>query len=357
MNQECYNVSINLGTYCNFKCTYCFESLSTLKKNVINDDVINHSIELIDKLLQHYKVNIEFWGGEPFLYMNVIQKFFTYYTNHYNENISFFIYTNGLLVTNYKDYLLSIDNRLKNKIDFQISYDFLDNDNNKRIPKGMTIEQSNILIMKSIHFLDNNDFNFDIKTTGTLYDIENNIFNQYVNFHKLNQTLKKNITLLYTPDSMNTKYPNEQKINTQFVKLIRYFLKNKLTKTNFQWFDSDVRANCHGGDHSFIIDTNGDVLYCHGCLYINNCVYTNIFNDNCLYDIEHNYLIMNNKFEPNEQCMKCDSLLCFRCNAMVSKGNVNEWDNSNNENVCLLYKLISKYIRTFRDIRGVVKWE
>jgi hypothetical protein len=58
-------------------------------------------------------------------------------------------------------------------------------------------------------------------------------------------------------------------MNNQFIKLIQYFIDNKKDNhgyTGFVWFDTADRADCHGGDDSFIVDLDGRVTYCHGCL-------------------------------------------------------------------------------------------
>src|SRR5574344_2085106 len=289
-NMNNMGVSINLGRACNFRCKYCFEVKdgSVDLNNIVDDKVIDRTIELLHKMQPHYDIlHIEFWGGEPLMYFDTVYKLYKEFCEY--DNVEFFMYTNGSLVEKYKDQLLEMKNKINRRLQVQVSYDFHDEKTNQRIQLNKCF--------------DDNDFNFGIKSTCTINDLENNIFNQYVAYDKLNQSLKHKVVFACTPDTLNNGNIDYDKMNTQFIKLINYFIKNKQgQKTGFVWFDSKDKANCHGGDNSFIIDTDGRITYCHGCLYGKDMYYTNVFDDNCLYEVEHNYLVENDMFSANNQC-------------------------------------------------------
>src|SRR5574344_414623 len=298
-NMNNMGVSINLGRACNFRCKYCFEVKdgSVDLNNIVDDKVIDRTIELLHKMQPHYDIlHIEFWGGEPLMYFDTVYKLYKEFCEY--DNVEFFMYTNGSLVEKYKDQLLEMKNKINRRLQVQVSYDFHDEKTNQRIQLNKCF--------------DDNDFNFGIKSTCTINDLENNIFNQYVAYDKLNQSLKHKVVFACTPDTLNNGNIDYDKMNTQFIKLINYFIKNKQgQKTGFVWFDSKDKANCHGGD---------------------------------------NYLVENDMFSANNQCLVCDSVFCYRCNAINSCGDKDKWDSSNQDAVCKLYKKISNYILAYNKL-------
>ena len=345
------SVSINLGTACNFRCKYCFEvkNGAVESNNVISTKVLTRTIELIHLLQQtNDAVRIEFWGGEPFLHFKQIHFIVNEFAEY--ENVEFFAYTNGSLTEQYKKELLDIYEKVGQRFLIQVSYDYHNEENNQRVQLGKTVKETDKQVIDTIKFLDTHNFNYGTKSTCTLYDLENNIYNQYVNYFNLNKELKHPVKFSCTPDTLNNGKINEKKLDGQFIKLLKFFVDNQLDITGFTWFDEPGKADCHGGENSFIVDIDGRITYCHGCLYGNDMYYTNVFEDNCLYKMEHNILVQNNKFVKNEQCQNCSSVFCYRCNSINSKGTEEHWDDSNNEMVCKLYKKISNYIMAYRKL-------
>jgi hypothetical protein len=208
------------------------------------------------------------------------------------------------------------------------------------------------MVRNAIKFFDQNNFKFGTKTTCTMKDLEENLFNMYMNYEKLNTELVHKVAFVCTPDTLGVGNVNYDKMHEQFIKLIRYFVKHKkFGQTGFLWFDQNANMDCTGGLGSFQIDIDGRVTYCHGCLYMNDKMfYTNIFEDNFLHKVDMNYLVQNNKFQKPEQCQKCNSRFCFRCNAINSKGNPDNWDCPNSVEVCKLYRKISDYIEAYERL-------
>ena len=343
-------VSINMGSACNFRCKYCFEvkNGAVEKNESIPEKVFNRILDVLHELADINDLRIEFWGGEPTVYFKDIKRIISEFYD--NENVNFFMYTNGSLVQSFKDDLLEIKSHVNDRLQIQVSYDYQNIENNQRLQLNHSIEETDKMVREAIKWLDKNNFHFGTKSTCTMKDLEEHLFEQYLNYEDLNRELKHKIPFALTPDTLNVGDIDYDKMNCQFVKLIRYFLKNKeYGQTGFLWFDQpNSNADCSGGHNSFQIDTNGDVSYCHGCLYgKKDLVYTNIFEDNFLHKVDCNYLVANNMFKKNEQCSKCESLFCFRCNAINSQGKKENWNKSNNPKVCKLYNKISDYIRAY----------
>lgn len=343
------SVSINMGSGCNFRCKYCFE---------VKNGAVNHpksltaktkkrTIEVLHLLQELHDLRIEFWGGEPSVYFKDIKEIIDEFTPY--ENVSFFMYTNGSLVSQYADELLEIHKNVGHRFEVQVSYDYQNLSNNQRLQLNKTVEETDEMVRDAIKFFDRNGFKFGTKTTCTMKDLEENIYDMYLNYEQLNSELKHKVPFVCTPDTLGSGSIDYEKMHEQFVKLIRYFLKNKKFKqTGFLWFDQNGNKDCMGGANSFQIDIDGRVTYCHGCLYMNDKMfYTNIFEDNFLHKIDHNYLVANSKFTKPEQCLNCNSQFCFRCNAINSKGNPDNWDKPNSPEVCKLYRKISEYIEAY----------
>jgi uncharacterized protein len=77
---------------CNYECPYCYEQNHT-KNEVISDDVINGVFRLVDKCWQrdHFKsFELAWYGGEPTLCLDVIEKVSSYLKSYCNKrNIKF----------------------------------------------------------------------------------------------------------------------------------------------------------------------------------------------------------------------------------------------------------------------------
>ncbi len=344
------SVSINMGSSCNFRCKYCFEVKNGAVElnNKLDTKVKTRLIEVLHLLAEMHDLRIEFWGGEPTVYFKDIKEIIDEFAD--NEYVSYFLYTNGSLVESFYDELLEIQSKVGDRFEVQVSYDYHDLENNQRLHLNKSVEETDKMVKDAIRFFDEHNFHFGTKSTCTMKDLEENIYTQYVNYDKFNETLKHKVAFVCTPDTLNAGDVDYDKMHQQFMKLIKYFIAhNKGEQTGFLWFDQEANKDCYGGANSFQVDIDGRVTYCHGCLYMNSDMfYTTIFEDNFLHKIDHNYLVQNNKFEKNEQCKQCNSVFCFRCNAINSCGDKEKWNSSNKPEVCKLYNKISHYIKAYQ---------
>ncbi len=352
-------IDLNLGTGCNFRCKYCFEQGCYTDK-AISRDVVDRFVYLVDEMTAvDTNVSICFWGGEPMMYMDTIN----YVMDKLGRNplVSFFLYTNGWFIKQHEKTLDDFISTCGKRFTLQISHDFMPGDMNKRVMLNKSSDEVTHRVLDALRWCDEREMNFSAKSTLMIDDLEHNLFTQYMTFNDFRKTLKHHDTffLAITPDTDNTRAADEQALGEQLKKLLVYFANNKMKKTYFHWFDDAHRAVCAGGATTFIVDVDGTVYPCHRCLYgwgenhdRANTGYTSVFDDNVLYKIEHNVIARNHLSRENEQCAACDTLVCFRCNATNCKGDLMNWNKSNPDVQCNMYKFISKYIAAYQKMRS-----
>ena len=88
-------IFIMLGFACNFNCKYCLQY-----KNKTHEVITSFNEEIIDFIRYQASINehirINFYGGEPLLYIDTIRKIVS--SLHNIENIHFSLITNGSLL-------------------------------------------------------------------------------------------------------------------------------------------------------------------------------------------------------------------------------------------------------------------
>jgi len=92
------NVTITLTQSCNLDCSYCYENHKSEKRMSYETAIriINDEFENCDK---YDAVEIDFFGGEPFIEFNLIQRVVDYVCRqNYSKPYTFFASTNGTLV-------------------------------------------------------------------------------------------------------------------------------------------------------------------------------------------------------------------------------------------------------------------
>ena len=88
-------IFVMLGFACNFRCKYCLQHENKImKKEDYNPDIIEFIKQVASK--QEEDVKVHFFGGEPFLYFDIIKDFVEQLKGY---NVRFSTITNGSLIT------------------------------------------------------------------------------------------------------------------------------------------------------------------------------------------------------------------------------------------------------------------
>jgi len=110
---------ISIGKTCNYNCSYCLqESISDKNDININAKELDVFIENILKLDLTNLFRVELWGGEPFIYWDIIKKIISSPID--SEKITWYICTNGSLIN--FDHIDFLD-KIKGYIEIGISHD------------------------------------------------------------------------------------------------------------------------------------------------------------------------------------------------------------------------------------------
>lgn len=118
-------LSIALSEACNLNCTYC--NVDKQSKLSIDPNKFLDTFKQVRERSPDERIQVDFYGGEPLIYYNKIQ----YIIEHLqDDNIQFFMPTNGLLLT--ADRLAYLN---KHKVKISLSYDGLWQDRNR--PRGL----------------------------------------------------------------------------------------------------------------------------------------------------------------------------------------------------------------------------
>lgn len=111
---------LNISHTCNFSCEYCFAKGGKYHgpDAIMTFDIAKRAIDfLIENSGYHRNLDIDFFGGEPLMNWDVVEKTVDYCKSiekEYNKKFNFTLTTNGLLLDDYKiDYL---NNNMKNVV-------------------------------------------------------------------------------------------------------------------------------------------------------------------------------------------------------------------------------------------------
>lgn len=368
MQNKRFGLDINATYKCNFRCGYCYEQCGE-KHSKFDKNLIPDVLKLITNISnnRHFSENnsgiqLNFWGGEPTLNMPLIETIIEH--TQYNREISYFIYTNGSniesIIDLYKKYNLN-----KTSFGLQISYDgqFLQ-DKYRRSAKD---SPTSSLVMSSILRAIEEKLPFSVKSTIAYTEFEY-LFPTFIEFVMLNEVSKDklNMPLIYSPsiDTFNTASSEEYEkyistLTDSINKIYQYHESHFANQRSiFSWLNPQ-RAVCAAGSNLLALDTNGDILTCHGCFYLedrNAHVISNIRNLDVVEKLAkwsqyHKQFV---QVMPL-QCLNCETTICIKCNAHVynqSKltGYVSKWTDYTQSAPCFFFKHIGNILKFRRGV-------
>lgn len=352
-----YSIEVTLTDECNFKCLYCFEGNNCLKNTTLNcvEDIFK-SIDIMlmdDWFMDTFSgIRIGFWGGEPTLRPNIIRLFAERFKK--NDLIKFHIYTNGYNINE----LMDIFKGCKDKINIQVSYDGKRINDIKRVLRSN--KETTARVRNNIYKLCENGFIVSLKSTVT-HDTLEYMVDSWEDIQQINNDLGDNIKYNITIDYINPVDIDLDVVRKSFISVAKkelLFYKNKGYHL-LTWFSSNRPVICDFFKHGMAINTNGDMLYCHGCGYstsIDDFCFGNISDGDFLEKIKYNHGFFN---APEiKECRECISVNCVTCNVIKydnseKEGFFEKWyDLPCQKSQCDIFREFSKVSISLKDIIG-----
>lgn len=380
MNQlePMFSLDLTATNACNFNCNYCFEHLDS-HETVYLDTNYNLLFRRIDEVLnsnffnKHYKIlGLNFWGGEPTLNPTFIETVFNKYKS--NNRVRFMLYTNGLKFSK----VFALANTVKNdyvgghpKFVVQVSYDGTPVHDIYRTKKDGSLTSS--VVRNNIIKLDEADIPYSVKATITpdAFKYLHLCYDDIIDFYEIGRMDKwKNNAYFPTVDYYHIdKYTDDDFL--RFLKeleetLIKISVRDiefykKYNRFFFSWFNPG-KAICSAGKDLLVIDVDGKVYKCHGCLYEENKhehLVTSIEDDDFVNKLEESYLFHSSLMNVlPTRCQNCTVPYCLKCNSVkYSKSKKQDYghrwtDYDIEKRLCNVFKLNQKIVLAMKKIIG-----
>jgi radical SAM protein with 4Fe4S-binding SPASM domain len=352
-----YGFEITTTEACNFNCRYCFERDHKPNEKTLTADVL---IPKIKQLLesdwfkdQYCGIKLILWGGEPTLNMGLCTALMNEFSE--DERVCFFIYTNGS--TAYE--MLPAYKQLKDKpfikkepkkLTVQISYDGNPlHDQNRVFRNG---DPTSDTVYEAIALLHRMGIDYGLKATMAWDDFKH-LPETWTDFKILHDQFGPKIKYALTVDYYNVQFSQyREEVEEALMKTAQKEIK---FHQEYDYFLSNIFRNsqaiCATGRSMAVINTNGDILNCHGSIYSKyskDLTYASIFDEDFINSIERaNELYKDNHIEP-EVCQQCHATSCLRCNVKKyeeskKETHLEKWfDYPAQTDLCEYYRLVGK---------------
>lgn len=310
-------INIMMGSKCNFNCRHCIQTdaMNFENPNNIHEQVfvyIEHLVNIRPSFKQ--KLSLMFWGGEPLLYMGVIDQF----VQRLGDKVQYGVVTNGSLLTN-----KLVDYFNANKFNVVLSNDgvntnhvrpfnMLDNDNfirlfnkldNRAIDACITAyNQDYYVLWDYIESKLGKDIWINHEMLECTWDMPEDLYN--FDFDAYKKTMQR-IVADARKAVVNRKANRPLMLLEQMVKRIAKIVEKK-----------EIGLRCSQMQSMISIDLAGNVYACH-----NGCGLLGTVNDE--FEKLYTNFSLHFRKKDNSDCNACPYLaICgYGClNSMPSKG-------------------------------------
>lgn len=315
LNTITNSIFIILGEKCNLHCKYCIQN--KYKEN--NDGIIDSNIYDFIKnisLNQKEKINIVFYGGEPFLYFDNIKEIVK---NTLLYNVCYKIITNGILITNEiinfaNKYNITIAISWDGKNTKQTRYiDVFENENFKnQIFKINNLTINSVLSAKNyplemcetiqdlaneyIKINNKGNFNFHFEEL-----VDNNIQDQSLINFDYNRIKNEIQIITENCKDLIIYYLNHYKYNFNTINFVKFIFIKRYLDLIKKYNDKLFQEPCETGISDLAIDIKGNLYFCQD----SNNILGNI-NNLSLKDYKIKYCNLNKtKIIYNTFCKNC----------------------------------------------------
>lgn len=319
LKNNVHNIFLMLGFNCNFNCRYCLQAPNVEKTSLptqINEDIYEF-VKNIAKNQFPQKLNIQFYGGEPFCYFDKIQEI---HNNLKNEkNITFSFISNGSLIT--EDMVNWLND---NKIFGAISWDGTSTKQTRRVDV-FSSKQKNTLFK-----LDHLGISAVLSSYTSPKQLINDfqaLSNEYYEKHQYH--LNFNIDEIFDTGLADRTLLDcdYEKIKNESRELIKEYLKIKTNKSEiteecyqktkyalfayydrFYWAikqyldnpDYTIMPWCGNGFEVLNLDLEGNLYSCHNCTDKLGTIYSRMSNY-----VENFIRTSSLESRINNKCKKC----------------------------------------------------
>lgn len=257
-----FHLHVNPTVDCNFRCWYCYEN--HVKGSKMSNDTCEAVKRLIDNIIsQHVNLKLfqlSFFGGEPFLFFNVIARPLIEYANnvcmHNAIELQVNFTTNGYLLSNNMIKLFENMN-----VNFQITLDGAKEQHDKtRFMKNG--HGSFDRIVRNIKFLaDGGHFvilriNYTIANIASISDIINS-------FDDVKNENRKNIQFDFQRVWQDAGMADDENaINETIIKYISFVRRKGFVAINSRIIDN-LRNSCYGDKKNYVlVNFDGNIFNC-----------------------------------------------------------------------------------------------
>ena len=353
-----YEIDLNIGYDCNFRCKYCFEKLGDkqYRSECMSNEVIEHSISYIQHLLDNVfektdNIKLMFFGGEPLLHIDIIEHFVKVFKD--NDRVRYHIVTNGTLVKDNIDALEQIRNISNNRLSFSVSYDYALQNKNRQSGTYDIVRNAIILLHKR---------NFPTNTITVFPRGDLSLFFEVVfDFLKLRRIIP-NIIMAFNIDrinSSNTVFDEEMARNSlrktrKMLSSITDTISDVVRYNNSCRFRGGQDKNCIVGSVYIGITVNGDIYPMYNVLHapqnIRKMLYMgNVISDDLdTLDKNHTDLFDRLNFKVPEECTICNAPCRVLPWRTIKNGTIEEFNGMPDEEHCLIHKILAEELDSYR---------
>lgn len=366
-----YKAVLLLTTKCNLQCRYCYADYGKYDR----DDYIDVNMtfknmdSIVDYLIQKYSriKYLQFFGGEPFLYIEGIDYFIReYHKKKGDSQTKFGAVTNGTIINNRLDRLVNTYNL---KITVSLDGDRVINDQLRIFKDGtgtydMIIKfinhyRKNINMIESTYTKIHQDMGYSINDVKNMIYKLTGISNTYIvpvqTENEVYKTLETKLieselenSILDTLDILSSKDSNRPIISANID--IVYHLLNKMRNSNF----------CPAGINQMAFFVDGKLYPCYRyCNNNSNGLRLNNLSDDKLTSWQYKFVRESN-CKDNVKCNQCEyKYLCTTC---IAINNVPMNDSICEKNKLLLERILKKIVDIYfsekKDIfcQNLNKW-
>lgn len=296
-NKDSLGLTIATTQACNFVCPYCYEKGIDFKN--MNDETICNIITFIkNNINPNTSLDITWYGGEPLLSMDVIEKISEEIFTFINiDKYSASIITNGYLLT--RDYAKKL-NKYKIKT-AQITLDGppIIHDSRRKLASGKGTFYKIIENIKNSYDL------IDITIRVNLDSTNKNYINELVTILKENDIYDKIFLYIAKVDDHSEDRKNKSILNyEEFADLHNKFTENNKNFNNIPLINPNICVSVNA--NGFVIDPDGNLYKCWDEIGRKEGIIGNV---NTGFEFNETFFFYNN-YNPfdDEKCLQCKLL-------------------------------------------------